>query len=72
MGSLLEKLDGFKTYLAIILSCVWSVLYIKKMLPVSDDNFQMVLAGLLAATGLSMRHGVAKAEAATPPEADKK
>lgn len=59
---MLDIVNGYKTYIAIALTCVWSVLYTKHLLPISDDNFQLVLVGLLGAAGISMRHGVSKGD----------
>jgi hypothetical protein len=60
----IEKLSGYKTYIAVVCALAWTLVYLK--VPgardaIGSDNFLAGLASILAAGGISMRAAQAKA-----------
>lgn len=62
MANLLASISGYKTYIATVAWVAFEILNARHALGLDADTAQLVRASLLGVAGLSLRHGVAKAE----------
>lgn len=59
---MIEKLDGYKTHLAIALFVAFHLVMAGKLVSLSPDTVDAINAALLGAAGIALRAAVKKAE----------